>query len=85
LSAADFWAGKNAEPKRVSLANGFTPGVRKDINFSAARIEDEKSTEPKSDKEFRDAYYKLKKENEDLLNKLALKDVQIRQLELQIK
>lgn len=82
LSADEFWSGKSANPIRVSLEKGFTAGVRKDINFSAARIDDDKSTEPKSDKEFRDAYYKLKKENEDLLNKLALKDVQIRQLTL---
>jgi len=82
LSSADFFSGKNANPKRISLANGFTAGVRKDINFAAARVDDEKNPEPKNEKEFREAYYKLKKENEDLLNKLALKDVQIRQLEL---
>jgi len=82
LSADEFWSGKTAAPKRISLEKGFTPGVRKDLNYSAARIEDDKSTEPKNDKEFREAYYKLKKENEDLMNKLALKDVQIRQLEL---
>jgi len=82
MSADAFWGGKNDAPKRVSLEKGFTAGVRKDINFSSARVEDEKNPEPKNEKELREAYYKLKKENEDLLNKLALKDVQIRQLEL---
>jgi len=82
MSAAEFWGGKSANPVRVSMEKGFTPGVRKDLNFQYARIEDDKSTEPKTDKEFRDAYYKLKKENEDLQNKLAQKDVEIRKLTL---
>jgi len=82
LTADQFWSGKTENPKKVSLEHGFSAGVRKDINFSAARIEEDKNPEPKNEKEFREAYYKLKKENEDLLNKLALKDVQIRQLEL---
>jgi len=82
LTADEFWSGKTANPNKISLEKGFTAGVRKDVNFSAAKLDDGKDTEPKTDKEFREAYYKLKKEVEDLKNKVNLKDVEILKLNI---
>jgi len=87
LTCDEFFSGKSAEPKKVSLKNGFVPGTRKEVNFSAAPPGEEKKKDldnPQNEKEFREAWYKLKQDNEDLRNKLAQKDVTIRQLELKL-
>jgi len=87
LTCDEFFGGKTADPKRVSLKNGYVPGQKKEINFSAAPPMEEQKKDldnPKNEKELREAWHKLKQENEDLRNKLAQKDVQIRQLELKL-
>jgi len=84
LTCDEFFSGKNADPKRVSLKNGFTPGAKKNTEFAATVQEESKEECPKGEKELRESWYKLKKENDDLKNKLAQKDVHIRQLELKI-
>jgi len=88
LSCDEFFSGKDAAPKRVSLKGGFVPGVKKEINFAAAPspLEEQKKDleNPKNEKELREAWQKLKQENEDLKNKLAQRDVTIRQLELKL-
>jgi len=87
LTADEFFSGKTGEPKRFSLKNGFVPGQKKEVNFAAAPPMEEQKKDldnPKNEKELREAWYKLKQENEDLRNKLAQKDVQIRQLELKL-
>jgi len=87
LSCAEFFGGKDAEPKKISLKNGFVPGTRKEVSFSApSPLEEQKKDldNPKNEKELREAWHKLKEENQDLKNKLAQKDVQIRQLELKL-
>ena len=88
LSADEFFSGKNANAKRVSLQGGYVPGVKKEIHFAAAPspLEEQKKDleNPKNEKEFKEAWLKLKQENEDLKNKLAQRDVSIRQLELKL-
>lgn len=88
LTVDEFFGGKNAQPKRVSLKDGFVPGVKKQIDFAAAPspLEEQKKDleNPKNEKEFKEAWLKLKQENEDLKNKLAQRDVTIRQLELKL-
>jgi len=88
LTVDEFFSGKNAQPKRVSLKDGFVPGVKKQIDFAAAPspLEEQKKDleNPKNEKEFKEAWLKLKQENEDLKNKLAQRDVTIRQLELKL-
>jgi len=88
LTIDEFFGGKTADPKRVSLQGGYVPGVKKEIHFAAAPspLEEQKKDleNPKNEKEYREAWLKLKQDNEDLRNKLAQRDVTIRQLELKV-
>jgi len=87
LTVDEFFSGKSAEPKRISLKNGYVPGQRKEVNFTApSPLEETKKDleNPKNEKELKEAWLKLKQENEDLKNKLAQRDVVIRQLEIKL-
>lgn len=89
VTVDEFFQGKNKPLKRISMQGGFVPGVKKEINFVSAPspLEEQKKDldNPKNEKELKEAWLKLKQENEDLRNKLAQRDVTIRQLELKLQ
>ncbi|KCV68362.1 hypothetical protein H696_05278 [Fonticula alba] len=85
MSCAEFFGGKSVDgPKKISLENGFVPGARKDVSFKSVLTEEVKDDTPKNEKEYREAWAKLKAEVTDLQNKLTQKDIQIRVLEQKI-
>jgi hypothetical protein len=87
MTCDEFFGGKSAEPKRISLKNGYVPGTRKEVAFAAPSPMEETKKDldnPKNEKELKEAWLKLKQENEDLKNKLSQRDVVIRQLELKL-
>jgi len=70
----------------MSLEKGYTPMVKKEFVASAtAQVAEEVVVHPKNDKEYQEAYHKLRQENDDLKNQLAQKDVKIRLLEVQLE
>lgn len=70
----------------MSLEKGFTPAVKKEfVASAAAQVAEDVAPVPKNDKEYQEAYHKLRQENEDLKNQLAQKDVKIRLLEVQLE
>jgi len=72
---------------RTSLKNGYVHGTKKEVAFvTPSPMEEQKKDldNPKNEKELKEAWLKLKQENEDLKNKLAQRDVVIRQLELKL-
>ncbi|KAJ3103779.1 Coronin-2B [Phlyctochytrium planicorne] len=88
LSAEEFFSGKTAGPKLVSLENGFTASAAKEFVTSAPAPTDVGLAAvkgPSTEKEYQDAYHSLRKENEDLKNQVAQRDAKIRQLEAQIE
>lgn len=89
MSCDEFFSGKDSNPKLVNLEGGFQEGVRKILNVTAAappgQKEEKDLNNPKNEKELREAWHKLQQENKDLKDKLAQKDVQIRQLELKLQ
>lgn len=89
LSADEWFGGKNADPKLISLENGFQPSAKKEFQTEAfAGKSGKASSESKllsSEKDYQDAYHQLRKENEALKNEIAQKDVRLRQLELQLE
>ncbi|KAF9365841.1 Coronin-like protein crn1 [Mortierella sp. NVP85] len=86
LTADAWFNGETANPKLMSLEKGYTPTVKKEFVASvAAQVAEEVVVLPKNDKEYQEAYHKLRQENEDLKNQLAQKDVKIRLLEVQLE
>ncbi|KAJ3008919.1 Coronin-2B [Thoreauomyces humboldtii] len=85
LDSADFFDGKSAPPKLISLETGFTaPPTRE---FVTAAVVADATTEkvPQTEKEYQDAYHTLRKENDDLKNQVSNRDARIRQLEAQVE
>ncbi|KAG0083321.1 Coronin-like protein crn1 [Podila epicladia] len=86
LSADAWFGGETANPKLISLEKGFTATVKKEfVSSAAAQVAEEAVVVPKSDKDYQEAYHKLRQENEDLKNQIAQKDVKIRLLEVQLE
>ncbi|KAF9094880.1 Coronin-like protein crn1 [Mortierella sp. GBA35] len=86
LTADAWFGGETANPKLVSLEKGFTASVKKEFVASvAAQAAEDIVTPLKSDKDYQEAYHKLRQENEDLKNQIAQKDVKIRLLEVQLE
>jgi len=85
-NTADGWlAGKDTEPKKISMQGGYTPGVKVNLDFQSQKLlEDDTSTVPKGEKELEKAYHKLSGQVKDLENKLAERDARIRKLEAQL-
>lgn len=79
LTADQFFAGKNGEPKLVSLAPGFVAPKQSESNFKTVAIED--NTKKLSEKELRDENEKLKKKVAHLEVELAKRDARIKELE----
>lgn len=77
---ADEWAsGKNAEPKLISLANGFKPPSRPVAEFAPVKQVVEEG--PKNENELRAEYEKLKNRVAYLESELVKKDARIKELE----
>ncbi|KAG0229697.1 Coronin-like protein crn1 [Actinomortierella wolfii] len=86
LTADAWFSGETADPKLLSLEKGFTVAPKKEFVASAsAQVAEEIPVQLKSDKDYQEAYHKLRQENEDLKNQLAQKDVRIRLLEVQLE
>jgi len=86
LSAADWIGGATAKPKLVSLENGYVaPTAKKEFTTEAPANAAAAPALPSSDKEYQDAYHRLRKENEKMKSEISQKDVKIRQLEIQIE
>jgi coronin-1B/1C/6 len=77
LTADQWLAGENAEPKRRSLAPGFVPKEKPKEEFKPI-VRDEG---PKTEKELREEYEKLKARVAFLEAELIKKDTRIKQLE----
>ncbi|KAI8803586.1 hypothetical protein BJ742DRAFT_761245 [Cladochytrium replicatum] len=85
LTADEFFSGKTAPPKLISLEHGFThTAAAKEFLTSAPQIVEPEVKHPQTEKEYQDAYHALRKENEDLKNQLSSRDARIRQLESQL-
>ncbi|KAF9896736.1 Coronin-like protein crn1, partial [Lobosporangium transversale] len=85
LTADAWFGGETANPKLISLEKGFTSSVKKEfVASAAAQAAETIVAAPKTDKDYQEAYHKLRQENEDLKNQLAQKDVKIRLLEVQL-
>ncbi|CAG8692636.1 1232_t:CDS:2, partial [Racocetra fulgida] len=85
LSADEFFGGKNAKPKTISLEHGFQAKGKKEFVSSAPKEEEPVAQTPKTEKEYQDAYHQLRQENDDLRNQLAQRDVTIRALTIQLE
>eukprot|EP00049_Salpingoeca_infusionum_P017191 m.352076 g.352076 ORF g.352076 m.352076 type:complete len:465 (-) comp16432_c0_seq1:247-1641(-) len=88
ISAEDWLAGSNAEPKMVSLKDGYTPPARAKLQVQEAA---KKAAEvpaadapPKGEKELLKAWHAQKKEIEALQAQLATASIKIRTLETQL-
>ncbi|KXS15157.1 DUF1900-domain-containing protein [Gonapodya prolifera JEL478] len=93
LTAEKWFAGKDAQPKRISLANGFVAAAPKEFLVSPAAKEAQSVTPelersggkpPMTEKDYQEAYHALRKENEKLRNELEQSKVRVRQLEAQL-
>ncbi|KAF9980614.1 Coronin-like protein crn1 [Modicella reniformis] len=86
LTADAWFDGEDANPKLISLEKGFIAPAKKEfVASAAAQAAETIVVAPKSDKDYQEAYHKLRQENEDLKNQLAQKDVKIRLLEVQLE
>ncbi|KAL1915477.1 uncharacterized protein VTP21DRAFT_6601 [Calcarisporiella thermophila] len=84
LTADEFFAGKNANPKLIDLEKGFSVKEKKQFVTKAVQEEEKDLGGPKTEKEYQEAYHTLRHENEELKNQVSQKDVQIRLLEFQL-
>jgi len=78
LESADWFAGKNGEPKLVTLSPGFIAPKSKDTAFKAVEVESPKASNPK---ELQDENDKLRKRVAQLEAELAKKDARLKELE----
>jgi len=76
ITAADYFHGKNAEPKTVSLAHGFVK--KASVEFNPTKVEE---AQPMSEAELKAAVEKLTKRVSYLEAELIKKDVRIKELE----
>eukprot|EP00730_Choanoeca_flexa_P005602 TRINITY_DN11984_c0_g2_i1.p1 TRINITY_DN11984_c0_g2~~TRINITY_DN11984_c0_g2_i1.p1 ORF type:complete len:473 (+),score=156.09 TRINITY_DN11984_c0_g2_i1:26-1420(+) len=86
LSAEQWLAGENAEPKRISLKDGYKPPARAALQVAeeakqASKAKEESSDAPTSQKELLKAYHEQKEEIKLLQQQLATANIKIRQLE----
>lgn len=85
LSATEFFGGKTADPKLISLESGFVAsGPKEFVTTGTPPSEIPELKVPVTDKDYQDAYHILRKENDDLKNVLAQRDSKIRALEAQL-
>ncbi|KND02664.1 uncharacterized protein SPPG_01749 [Spizellomyces punctatus DAOM BR117] len=85
LTVDEFFAGKTAQPKLISLETGFTAAPAKEFVTTAPVVEAGAEKLPSTEKEYQDAYHTLRKDNDDLKNQLSQRDARIRQLEAQLE
>lgn len=85
LTAEEFFSGKTAEPKLISLESGFQSGPKKDFVSNVQSASEVVMTEESTEDDYKTAYDKLRHENEQLKTTLSQKDVKIRQLEIQLE
>jgi len=78
LSASEWFAGKNAEYKKRSLAPGFVAKPKAEPDFKPVAVE---QSGPKTEKELRGEYEKLSKRVAYLEAELLKKDARIKELE----
>ncbi len=84
LNIDEFFSGKNADPKLISLETTFVPAVKEFVTSITPPAEPADNKAPTSDKEYQEAYHVLRKENDDLKGILATRDAKIRALEAQL-
>ncbi|KAJ3031684.1 UNVERIFIED_CONTAM: Coronin-2B [Siphonaria sp. JEL0065] len=97
LTADEFFSGKNANPKLISLEKGFVPSIAAttfvttgtvDMSgggaISPGRVSGTR-TPVATEKELAEQVTVLRKENEDLKSQVNNKDIRIRQLEAQLE
>lgn len=85
MTIDEFFSGKNADPKLISLETTFVPGVKEFVTSGSPPTEPADNKVPTSDKEYQEAYHVLRKENEDLKGIVATRDAKIRALEAQLQ
>jgi len=85
VTVDEFFGGKTAQPKLISLESGFVAPAVKEFVTTAAPQEVVEAKGPSTDKEYQEAYHSLRKENDDLKNQVSQRDVRIRQLEAQLE
>lgn len=78
LTADQWFSGKNGEPKTTNLTPGFIAPKPKETVFQKVEVA---QTGPKTEKELRDEYEKLKNRVSYLEAELAKKDARIKELE----
>lgn len=84
LTADEYFEGKSGNPILIDLEKGYV-SKPKEFVAQAPVIAEQEASGPKTEKEYQDAYHKLRQENLDLQNIVAQRDVKIRQLELQVE
>ncbi|KAJ3226026.1 Coronin-2B [Clydaea vesicula] len=85
VTLEEFFNGVDRPPKLISLENGFSAQTDvKEFVSTAPPPVTEDITGPKTEKEYQDAYHTLRKENDDLKNAIASRDIRITQLEAQL-
>lgn len=84
LTIDEFFSGKNADPKLISLETTFVPAVKEFVTSGSPPPEPSDNKTPATEKEYQDAYHVLRKENDDLKGILATRDAKIRALEAQL-
>ena len=83
MTADEYFAGTNAAPKLISLAEGFTPAAPKEFVVSAAAEVSSPAvpaSNTMSDKEYQDGYHALSKENEALKSRVRDLEAQVQDL-----
>jgi len=76
LSASEWLSGKDAEPKKASLAPGFVAKAKPAADFNPTKVEEKQLSE----KEIRDEHEKLVKRVAYLEAELAKRDARIKEL-----
>ncbi|CDH52969.1 actin-binding protein [Lichtheimia corymbifera JMRC:FSU:9682] len=90
LTADEWFAGKNADPKKIDLSAGYQAKEKQDFVPTAQAVEESKEQDsgastPKNEKDYQKAYNELRKENDDLKKVLSQRDVKIRVLEIELE
>jgi len=78
LTSAEWFGGKTADPKQISLAPGFVPHKTQDTSFKTVAVDEPKKL---SETELRAENEKLKKKVAHLETELAKRDLKIKELE----
>lgn len=80
LTSEEFFDGKKAVPKLISMANGFKAMPRKEMAMTSSQSMDALE-EPEKEDQLREAWRVLTKEVEQLRSEVNQKNIRIRQLE----